>query len=412
MDNDCSLETDLREERPDADEQDESDSVLMPRRTVLGDAVSYAGYELVSRLIAKGADVHSRQNWQGGPLFEITHAHNVTALHIAALSWNIEAIWALIDHRGDVEAADMVAVLDSCGRLPLHWALTGVSGSYADSVNSDDISSRMNGTLKLLLDIKPDAVYARDRHGATVFHYAVNNNTGRGANIRAIRLPLHANQLSDTLNFRNDAGATALGEAMEQHQFVPGGLETLSEILEILFENGADLRACDNLGRNALQRLCSISWPESINTSRGVDQLLDHLHISEKDDFGCTALHYLVRNLDQVDAVRHFVSRGADVNAVDLNGNNPLHEAMKGTTILRMEGHGNREEIMERLRQALDHKRDSIIQILLDAGASEEVVNAAGDTPKQVLDHVKEERARRSAAMHAGRGRGRGRGVR
>ncbi len=51
---------------------------------------------------------------------------------------------------------------------------------------------------------------------------------------------------------------------------------------------------------------------------------------------------------------------------------------MMGTTIMRMDGHDNREEAIERLEQARDHKRDSIIQILLDAGASEEVVNADG----------------------------------
>ncbi|KAJ5718923.1 uncharacterized protein N7483_010005 [Penicillium malachiteum] len=358
LDNDCSLETNLYDEWYEADEQDESDCVPMPRGTVLGDAVSYAGYELVSRLIAKGADVHGRQNWTGGPLFEITHAHNVTALHIAALSWNVEAIRALIDHRGEVEAADMVVGLDSYGRHPLHWALTGISSNYADSANSDDISSRMNGTLKLLLDIKPDSVYTRERHGATVFHYALHNNTGHGANIGAIKLLLHTNQLPDTLNFRNNVGAIALGEALEQHQFVPGDLEIVSEILKILLKNGADLRACDNLGRNVLQKLCSISWLESILTSSGVDRMLDHLHINEKDDLGCTALHYLVRHLDQVDAIRHFVLRGADVNAVDLKGNTPLHEAMKGTIIKRMEEPGNREEINERLRQALHYKRD------------------------------------------------------
>ncbi|EAU37750.1 predicted protein [Aspergillus terreus NIH2624] len=41
-------------ECPQAGEQDDSDCVPMPRGTVLGDAVSYAGYDLVSRLIAHG----------------------------------------------------------------------------------------------------------------------------------------------------------------------------------------------------------------------------------------------------------------------------------------------------------------------------------------------------------------------
>jgi ankyrin repeat protein len=395
-------------ECPQAGEQDDSDRVPMPRGTVLGDAVSYAGYDLVSRLIAAGADVHGRQVWHGGLFFAITDGHDVTPLHTAALSWNMDAIRALIDHRGDVTVADMVAVPDSFGRLPLHWALAGVSGNYADSVNSDSLSSRMTGTVKLLLDIRPDTVNASDQHGATAFHYAVKNNTGRGANIGALRLLLHAARLPETLNLRDDVGTTALGEVIEQHQWAPGRLQTASEILDMLLKHGADPRVCDSFGRNALHGLCSVSRCGCITASSMVDQLLDHLQINETDDLGYTALHYLVRNLDQVDAVRYLVSRGAHVNAVDLKGNTPLHEVMKGTIIKPMEERGNREETTGRLKQALDHKRNAIIQILLGAGASEEVVNAAGETPRQVLERVTEERARRSAAMYAGRGRGRG----
>lgn len=264
----------------------------------------------------------------------------------------------------------------------------------------------MEATVKMLLAVKPDTVYAKDQHGATAFHYAVNNNTGHGANIKAIRLLVHANQLPDTLIARNDLGVTALGEAMEPHQFVTDGLGRLAEILEILLENGADARACDGVSRNALHKLSSFSWQGSISPSM-IDRLLDLLDVNESDDNGCTALHYLVKNLDQVDAVRHLVSQGADVNAVDRNGNTPLHEVMKGTLLRRMDEHGNSAPILERLKQA----RDEIIRILLDAGASEDLSNIAGETPKQVLVGVMERRTRQLAVMRAGRGRGRGRGI-
>lgn len=86
----------------------------------------------------------------------------------------------------------------------------------------------------MLLDVKPDTVYAKDRHGATVFYYAVNNNTGHEADLEAIRPLVHANRLPDSLLARNDLGVTALGETMEPPQFVSSGLGHFAEILEIL----------------------------------------------------------------------------------------------------------------------------------------------------------------------------------
>ena len=124
----------------------------------------------------------------------------MTALHIAALSWNEEAIKALLDHRGGVEAAQMVSKTDREGRLPLHWALAGIASNHADIVDSDKIASRMEGTVKMLLDINPETVYAHDQHGATVFHYVAKNNTGHGANVEAIKLLVQANHVPDTLN--------------------------------------------------------------------------------------------------------------------------------------------------------------------------------------------------------------------
>lgn len=67
--------------------------------TVLGEAVSYASYNLVSRLISKGADPHAFQRWHGGNSFAIEKAEKTTPLHIAALYGNAEAIKALFEHR-------------------------------------------------------------------------------------------------------------------------------------------------------------------------------------------------------------------------------------------------------------------------------------------------------------------------
>lgn len=134
LDMGCFLEANILVAQNEWEQQDESENVPELRETVLGEAVSHASYDMVSPLIAMGTDVHTLQKWYGGLFFALEHAENVTALHIAALTWNMEAIQALLDHRGDVEAADMVSVPDNEGRLPLHWALAGVPGNVADTV--------------------------------------------------------------------------------------------------------------------------------------------------------------------------------------------------------------------------------------------------------------------------------------
>ena len=96
------------------------------------------------------------------------------------------------------------------------------------------------------------------------------------------------------------------------------------------------------------------------------------------------------------------------MNALHKKRNTPLHAVMNGTIARRMDEHGSLEPIHGRVEKA----RDEIIQILLDAGASEDQINKAGETPKQVLNSVLERHARQVATMQSGRGRGRGRGIR
>lgn len=173
---------------------------------------------------------------------------------------------------------------------------------------------------------------------------------------------------------------------------------------------GGDARGGDEAGRNILQILCSLVWLELIS-STFIDQLLQQLDVNEKDDRGCTALHYLVKNFDQADAVRHLLSQGADVNAVDQEANTPLHEVMKGTMLRRQDDQDNPVDL-EQLPTHLKNTQDAMIQILLTSGASEGILNGKGETPRQVQSRVLEERARRLAAQQVARGRGRGRAVR
>jgi hypothetical protein len=106
-------------------DQQSSPRVLVD--TVLGAAASHANYKLASRLVAEGPDIHARQQWHELAEGDV---ENVTALHIASGSWNLEFIQALVENYGDGELAEAVTVADSRGRLPLHWALFGLRNSW------------------------------------------------------------------------------------------------------------------------------------------------------------------------------------------------------------------------------------------------------------------------------------------
>jgi ankyrin repeat protein len=380
------------------------------KRTVLGAAIPYASYEMVSFLIANGADVHGRQIWFS-QCCGLDYGEEVTPLHIAALFWNLEAMQALMDHRGDAKLSDMVSVDDNEGRLPLHWALTGIIDRREESDNTDEIISRMTDTVKTLLDLKPDTVNTRDQHGATAFHFAVHMHFGHVAIPQAITLLLAANPSQDTLNSRNGRNSTALGDAIRPFTFLGGSLDQLADLVKSFITNGADAHSCDNKSRSILHILCSRAWPQSIPPAF-LEFLLETIDINRIDADGCTALHYLVKNLDQGDAIRHLVSRGADVSAIDNKGNTSLHEVMKGQMLRKLYENAGVEPLPTGFP---NRARDELIQVLLDAGASMDRTNDAGQAPGQILDCVLEEREklrREDEARRARRGRieqGRGR---
>jgi ankyrin repeat protein len=337
LDRGCSVrDSNIYNEQSEEENPDSSNQPPELEQTVLGAAIPHASYKMVSRLIAEGAEVHARQRWWG-PTNRIRDSKRVTALHIVSLFWNLEGIHALVDHRGDVSVAEMVSNADDHGRLPLHWALVG-DGDERDrgkgKNNQDEIPSRMMNTVKLLLEANPNTINARDHQGATVFNYAVKSDTGIANILSIVKILLDAKPLASTLNYCDPVGATALQDAVDRHYRRRGKLSDgqLTELLEILLANGADARLC-------LHRLCDGQWMESISPVM-IDRLLEVTDINDTDADGCTAMHYLVRHLDQIDAARHLISRGADVNVINHKGNTPLHEVMKGTLLRRLDENG------------------------------------------------------------------------
>ncbi|OKO96407.1 hypothetical protein PENSUB_10582 [Penicillium subrubescens] len=281
-------------------------------------------------------------------------------------------------------------------------------------------SRMMIDTVKWLLDANPDTINARDQHGATVFSYAVKSRAvGIAGILAAVKVLLNARRPSLTLDPILDeesdpvdattattGTSTLLQDTVTSYsrRFNNVRDERFTELIETFLEHGADARLC-------LHRLCAGIWSVSISLSM-LDRLLEPpTNINDTDADGCTAMHYLVRHLDQIQAARHLIKRGADVSVVNHKGNTPLHELMKGTMLRHLDKYGKPDPPQP--RDAPARAREEWIKVLLEAGGSMHQTNAAGQTPAQLLDELNERIQRhRQAEAARGRGRGRGRGLR
>lgn len=324
-------------------------------------------------------------------------------MHIASLNWNLEGIHALMDHRGDLSVAEMVSKADEHGRLPLHWALLGLYNDLQDAGTDrntqTEIPPRMIATIKLLLEANPDTINARSQQGATVFNYAVQSDTGIANIIAIMDMLLDAKPLASIFEYPDPLSPTALQDAVANHakRHLAGDVNLyngqLMQLIEKLLAKGVDARL-------SLHRLCDCSWAEPIDTTM-IDRLLEGTSMNDTDSDGCTAMHYLVRNMDQIDATRYLISLGADVTVVNYKGNTPLHEVMKGTMLRRMG-----EDGLPDPSQPLDSPyttREELIKMLVDAGGSMDQPNKAGHTPAQLLDEVNERRRQAEAARQRSR---------
>ncbi|CEJ54579.1 hypothetical protein PMG11_00883 [Penicillium brasilianum] len=153
-------------------------------------------------------------------------------------------------------------------------------------------------------------------------------------------------------------------------------------LFDLLLSHGADRSLYDNKNQTVLHKLASSATYNGDIPSLLLELLIPFVDINQADVNGWTPLHYMARNLRQVNASRLLVSRGADVSAVNNKGNTPLHEAMTGRLNRKEKEDGSLEwpTLSEKIQA-----HDKIISILQDAGASIDLPNMAGKTPAQLL---------------------------
>jgi ankyrin repeat protein len=344
---------------------------------VLGVAAPYGSYELASRLIAEGANIHAQQIWHevwGGD------ADKVTALHLASGSWNLGFIKALVKQYGDGQLSEAVTIADSEGRLPLHWALFGLRSSYRRS-GQQTISEGLE-IVRLLLEANPDTMNIRGKSGAA-YNFTISGRIVGADKLALVRLLLDTNPHPSILNTRDQSGATALLRLIASHEGSSSSQQAyFMPLVDLLLSHGSDRSLYDNRNQTVLHKLASSATYNEEIPSLLLELLIPFVDINQADVNGWTPLHYMARNLRQVNASRLLVSRGADVSAVNNKGNTPLHEAMTGRLIRKEKENGSLEwpTLSEKI---LAH--DKIISILQDAGASMDLPNMAGNTAAQLL---------------------------
>lgn len=349
------------------------------RPTVLGSAAALGSYNLASRLIADGADLHGKETWHEIATGSID---NVTALHIASGSWNLSFVQALLESYGVDEFAQAASTSDSRGRLPLHWALLNLDNTFNKPSDEQTISTGLK-IVNLLLESNSDTINVQSSHGAA-FNFLTNGYVMGAGSLAIMKVLLRFNPKISTVNAQDQSGATALLTVLSYHETcnVVRGSYTMP-LVELLLAHGADTTAYDKKGQTALHKLAaSPSYHDPISPNL-LEKFIPSVNINKADVNGWTALHWMAKNLRQVEASRLLVRRGADVNAVNKKGNTPLHEAMGGRLIRKEKADGTLDypTLAEKIRAF-----DEIVSILREAGASMDQPNFAGQTPAQLQE--------------------------
>jgi cytohesin len=414
-------------------------------QTLLHMAVDSGLLEVIRTLIGRGATINARDSNGRTPLHPTGHGDNgtfddqyfdvvrclleygadvnaqadtdhPTPLHLASYHGGFKVAQLLLDHGADIN------VRDKDGRTPLHGTLVDMTddlddyffdtvrfllehGANVHGLDNDHatplhVASQCGGTkaARLLLEHGAD-VHALDGNHSTPLHFASHSGNAKTARLLLEHnADVHAldNDHSTPLHFisqHSDAGAAC-----------------------ILLEHGALVDARDNKGLTPLQ----------VALQRGNAKvariLLEHgANIDTRNKEGQTPRNLLlamwsdIRPDDDIDNIRFFLGRGADVDAIDDNHSGLLHVASYWGSVevarLLLE-HGANIDVRNSggqtpLHRALIETKDMAfysifdgIQLLLEHGADVDALDNDNSAPLHMASHYGSVRATRLLLKH------------
>ena len=249
--------------------------------------------EVMEVLIAAGADIHAKSNW------------DLTALHFAAENNAQEVAAALIAEGADIHAKDFF------GFTPLHSAVWGNAREVAAVL----IAAGAN-------------IHAKDDSGSTLLHSAAAKNARDAAEaLIAAGANIHA---------KDNSGSTPLHSA---------AAENAQDTAEALVAAGADIHAKDNNGRMplavALERNADAISTYLRERQKSMEDRLAGLDVgnlreilgrelspTEADENGWTDLHWAAAlNLPEMAAT--LLDTGADVSVRLKDDGVPLSDRLR-----------------------------------------------------------------------------------
>ncbi len=305
--------------------------------TPLHEAVRYGNTEIVRQFLAAGANVNGQDSLGKTPLLVLipqekqaeiyglllSSGANVnqkdmfgdTILHVASMSKISPEILRLF-----TEAGADINIRNKKGLTPI---ATSIEHGQAEQVNffatnGADIhaeDAKKNTPLTSVL-ARPDDLYKSlvvkqnassiDSEGNTPLLVALKRN----ASFERIQ---YIADMDSNVNARNRDGESALFVAVQRNNRKAG---------ELLLSRNADIFAANTQNVSPLR--------ESLESQNGSEQwLINSSTIAARDGSGNSVLHYAAEWSLPNDVMNFLIQKGADVNAVNGNGETPLFSAAK-----------------------------------------------------------------------------------
>ena len=338
----------------------------------------------------------------------IRFSDGLTPLHYASRYGHRGITQLLLEQKADIN------MKDSSGTTPLHEsarnghiAIMNILLNAGASVNAQDgrgntalhivmpSTVRKEG-MQLLLDMGANP-NVKDNHGDAPLHICIALDMGQDM------ADLLISRGAD-VNIRNTKGKTPLHLAVEQNR---------KDYISFLLEKQADIFADDtegktpfdmalNLNNDTLPALITTQTVQK-NDNKGntllhiatlnsasiniISQIIDNkCSVQSRNKAGDTALHFAV-DMDNREIGELLITRGADIFAVNANGQSPLYLALynpnnikqwmlNSSTYDSRDGLGN--GILHYIAQ---WQLDTIIPMVVQRGISLEMKNATGETP-------------------------------